>query len=109
MPEVEQDDLTNKAMSPARALRIKQRIARGLVLFGAAPLALLALGFVLAIITGCGFDNDPDYCNDLNHPAVMIPMILMMLGMYGVFTLPILVFGLVLLARYKRQDRPSPD
>ncbi|WP_282181356.1 hypothetical protein [Aliiroseovarius marinus] len=87
------DPLARTGISPATKWRIKRRLAFALMIIGAFPIVLLLLGLVLGVISLCGFDNGPAYCSDINHPAVMIPTMFVMSGMYGIFTLPILVAG----------------
>lgn len=101
------DELTRKALSSATKWRAKRRLALGMVVLGAFPAGLIVLGICIDILIGCAFDNGPAYCGDLNHPLTMTAGLLIMLGMYGIFTLPILLAGVIWWQRLKR-DRPAP-
>ena len=102
------DFLTQTGPSPATRWRAKRRIALALMIIGALPAIPLVLGLFLSLVSPCAFDNGPDYCGDLNHPAVMIPALLLMSGMYGIFTLPLLVAATLWLLRLTRQG-PDKD
>ncbi|MBF9034470.1 hypothetical protein HKCCE2091_09480 [Rhodobacterales bacterium HKCCE2091] len=97
------DPLKADPVDEATRNRMRRRLARVLIAVGLFPLALLLLGGVLGLFDPCTYGREADFCGDLDDPRVMVPTLLLMSGMYVIFTWPIALAGVLWLRRIGRQ------
>ena len=93
--------MSPKNSPDTRTLIQRKRLGRWLMLLGAFPVVLMVLAIGILVLIGCGFDEGPSYC-DWGNPIVDMLNALVMFGMYGVFTLPVLLAGRIIESRAGR-------